>query len=65
MCPQIKSEKVFLKVKAIKPGGLSTRAENKTENPCGLNVENRAIPFAIFIPEVAFLYEARHSVDAQ
>ena len=38
-CPQIKSEKVFLKVKAIKLGALSKHTGNKTKNSCSINVK--------------------------
>ena len=49
MCPQIKSEKVFLKVEAIKLGELSKYIENKTKHSCSLNVKNYAIDFATLI----------------
>ena len=38
-CPQIQSEKVFLKVKAIKLGALSKYIGNKTKNSCSINVK--------------------------
>lgn len=48
-CPQIKSEKVFLKVKAIKLGELSKYIRNKTKNASGINVKACATDCEIFV----------------
>lgn len=52
-CPQIKSEKVFLKVKAIKLGELSKYKEPlcfiKTKNSCSINVKPCATDCEAFI----------------
>ena len=47
-CPQVKSEKVFLKVKAIKLGDLSKYIGNKTKN-CSINVKACATDCEAFI----------------